>query len=209
MSFRYICVEGNIGAGKTTFVKRFAEISEAIPIYERFSENPFLESFYKNPKQFAFPLEMSFLAERFQQLNDIFSKPNLFESSYISDYTFLKTLIFARQNLNQEESVLFQTFYKTLSSLLPQPEWVIYLQTPIEQAFANIHSRGRKMELSLQQDYLLKIEKSYTEVLLQPHRKNVIISPYHEEKWHALDEIIYSILDNLTTNRLKPGIFTI
>ena len=113
---QYICIEGNIGVGKTTFAKRFAELSGRTLILEEFDQNPFLASFYENPKKHAFPLEMSFLAERFKQLNDLFSKPGLFDKGYVADYTFLKTLIFAEINLTPEEYFVFKKFYSIVYS---------------------------------------------------------------------------------------------
>ena len=206
MSQKYICIEGNIGSGKTTFTQRFAEITEATSIYEQFSENPFLEEFYKNPKQNAFPLEMSFLSERFQQLNQVFSKPNLFASGYISDYTFLKTLIFAKINLNEEEYALFKNFYTILNQKLRKPDLVVYLHTEIDYLKKNIHTRGRKYESLIRTNYLESVNLAYKNMLLSRTDLPIVIIPYTSFDWKNNDKIIASLQKLLSLNGLKNGV---
>lgn len=189
----YICVEGNIGAGKTTFVKRFAEINGYATIYERFSENPFLKLFYENPKEHAFPLEMSFLAERFQQLNDIFSKPDLFSTHFIADYSFLKTLIFAEINLLPEEFEVFKSFHKLLRANLAKPTWYIYLSTETDYALENIKTRNRSIELNIETEYLSKIQNGYTNWLLQQNDIPTLRIDYSKTTWKKLDKLCFDI----------------
>ena len=193
MNNKYVCVEGNIGAGKTTFVKAFAENSNYTPIYERFSENPFLELFYKNPKDHAFPLEMSFLAERFQQLNDIFSKPDLFEENYVSDYCFLKTLIFAEINLLPEEFRVFRSFHNILNQSLVAPSCIIYLETELEYLQKNIKIRDRLMEQDIDRGYLNSIAGGYRQWLFSSKSIPLIVIPYTEQSWSGLHDTIGGI----------------
>lgn len=193
----YICIEGNIGAGKTTFANRYASLTGRTLILEEFDQNPFLESFYKQPEKHAFPLEMSFLAERFKQLNDLFTKPGLFDRGYIADYTFLKTMIFAEITLTQEEFFIFKKFYGLISRQLPKPDLVLYLDTPSTQAHQNIHARNRSMELDITLDYLAKIENAYKSKLLKSDY-NVIVTPYDTNSWSNMDDVILKIEDSFS-----------
>ena len=206
MTNNYVCIEGNIGAGKTTFTKRYAEITGATPILEQFSDNPFLESFYKNPQQFAFPLEMSFLAERFQQLNTIFSKPDLFASGYVSDYTFLKTLVFAKNNLKDDEYNLFKTFFSLLSQKLPKPSCIIYLHTELEYLTANIQNRGRDYEINMDQSYLEGINSIYKSMLLSKNDVPIILLPYTKKAWRITDNLISHISNLIDHQGFKNGL---
>jgi len=206
MNNNYVCIEGNIGAGKTTFTKRYAEITGATTILEQFSDNPFLASFYKNPKQFAFPLEMSFLAERFQQLNNIFSRPDLFTSSYVSDYTFLKTLVFAKNNLQDDEYALFKSFYFILNQKLPTPSFIIYLHTELDYIKTNINSRGREYEQNIDETYLAGLHTTYKSMLLSKKDVPIIILPYSKEDWQQIDESILQIQSDYIKQRLKKGL---
>ena len=189
MSRKYICVEGNIGAGKTTFVKTFAQTTGYTPIFERFSENPFLKLFYQNPKKHAFPLEMSFLAERFQQLNDVFSKPDLFQDNHIADYSFLKTLIFAEINLLPEEFQIFRSFHKILSQSLVPPDCIVYLDTNLEYLENNIERRKRAMEQGIERNYLNDISLGYKRWLLHSRQTPLIIIPYSATVWPNMAQL--------------------
>lgn len=188
----YICIEGNIGAGKTTFAKRYAELTGRTIILEQFDQNPFLESFYKEPEKHAFPLEMSFLAERFKQLNDLFSKPGLFDKGYVSDYTFLKTLIFAEITLSKEELFVFKKFYALIERQLPKPDLIVYLNAPATVAHQNIKTRNRKMERDITLNYLEKIESTYKNLLWKSGYK-IHLTHYKSDTWENIDEIISGI----------------
>jgi deoxyadenosine/deoxycytidine kinase len=205
MSQKYVCIEGNIGSGKTTFTKQYAEITGATAIYEQFSENPFLESFYKNPAQNAFPLEMSFLSERFQQLNKTFSKPDLFATDYIADYTFLKTLMFAKINLKEEEYALFKNFYSILNQKLRKPDLIVYLHTEIDYVEKNIQSRGRSYENLIQFNYLKAVDSAYKNMLLRRTDIPIIIIPYSATDWKNIKKTILDVQNILSLNTLKNG----
>jgi deoxyadenosine/deoxycytidine kinase len=196
MKRKYISVEGNIGVGKSTFVKRFAELSGYTPIYEQFSENPFLAPFYEDPKKHSFPLEMSFLAERYQQLNKIFFEPDLFSTGYIADYSFLKTLIFAGVNLSEGEYEVFKSFHKLLSRHLPLPDLIIYLQAPVLQLQENISNRGRLFEQRIDPDYLHLIEDAYVRAIGELKTVKVLRFSYSNERWSSLDELVKFVLSS-------------
>ena len=100
-------------------------------ILEEFADNPFLPKFYENPKLYAFPLELFFMAERFKQLKDNLFKTDLFQSITVSDYLFTKCLLFARINLPEEEFKLFQKLFDVMQQQLVFPDIIIYLHSSI------------------------------------------------------------------------------
>ena len=159
--YNYIAIEGNIGAGKTTLATRMAEEFNARLILERFEDNSFLPKFYENPDMYAFPLEMSFLADRYQQLKDKLPMQELFSSFTISDYFIDKSLIFARNNLKADEFNLYSRLFQIISTFLPKPDLLIYLYLDIPRLLDNIANRGREYELSIRPDYLDKIQAGY------------------------------------------------
>ena len=188
----YICIEGNIGAGKTTFAKRYAELTGRTLILEQFSENPFLAEFYKNPKKHAFPLEMSFLAERFQQLNELFSKPDLFSKGYIADYSFYKTRLFAKINLSEGEFHIFDRLYQVLARQIPQPDKIIYLHTDLSYIKQNIIKRNRDIEESIRETYLSNVQEGYLHFTKSQNQEMLTIY-YSEDNWHDMDNLIKNI----------------
>jgi len=165
--YNYIAIEGNIGAGKTSLVKKMAEDFSGRLILEQFSDNPFLPKFYKDPKKYAFPLEMSFLAERFQQLSDQLPHEELFSSFTISDYFVLKSLIFAQVNLEQDEYELYKRVFHLIYRQIPKPDLLVYLHRPTEVLLQNIQQRGRHYERDIEERYLNEIQESYFNYLKQ------------------------------------------
>ena len=138
MKHHFIAVEGNIGAGKTTLSQLLSQHYNSKLMLEEFAENPFLTKFYENPKQYAFPLELFFLAERFKQQQDLIKTADLFQSVTISDYLFTKCLLFAKVNLPEEEYRLYQKMYEVFSQQLTQPDVLIYLHAPVNKLQSNI-----------------------------------------------------------------------
>jgi len=161
LKYNYIAIEGNIGAGKTTLAKRISEDFNARLILERFEDNSFLPKFYEQPDIYAFPLEMSFLADRYQQLKDKLSNQELFSSFTISDYFIDKSLIFARNNLQADEFNLYSRLFQIISTFLPRPDLLVYLYLDLPGLIENITKRGRDYEQQIQPDYLEKIQAGY------------------------------------------------
>ncbi|MCH4821881.1 2-amino-4-hydroxy-6-hydroxymethyldihydropteridine diphosphokinase [Gramella lutea] len=157
----YIAVEGNIGAGKTSFSTMISEDFNAKLILERFKDNPFLPKFYENKERYAFPLEMSFLADRYQQLSDDLAQYDLFKDFVISDYDVFKSLIFAKITLHEDEYSLYHKLFHLMYKELVKPELYIYLYQNTERLLENIKKRGRDYEQNIQPDYLVNINKSY------------------------------------------------
>jgi deoxyguanosine kinase len=163
--WKYLVVEGNIGAGKTTLASMLAEAHGTRLMLEQFSDNPFLPGFYKNPVQFAFPLELSFLAERYQHLKRDVIQQDLFNPRVVSDYFILKSLIFARINLPEPEFQLFEKLFQIIKDNMPMPDKIVYLHSECHRLQQNIRIRGREYEQEIAGEYLDKIQKGYFELL--------------------------------------------
>ena len=161
MNQSYICIEGNIGAGKTSFATRFAAEKNSTLILEQFADNPFLPGFYENPQRFAFALELFFMAERYQQLKENSSGSGLFERGIVSDYLFVKSMLFARVNLSEEEFRLYSRLFEIIYQTLPQPDLLVYLHCPVERLMENIRKRGRGYEKNISAEYLGQIQETY------------------------------------------------
>ena len=165
MEYNFIVIEGNIGAGKTTLAKNIAKDFNAKFIPEDFAENPFLPKFYKNPDKYSFPLELSFLADRYQQLNNEIRDRDLFKSFIVSDYYFTKSLIFAQNTLSDDEFQLYRRIFNIIYSSLPKPDLYVYLYLDINNLKKNINRRGRLYEKDIKPEYLDNIQKGYFEYM--------------------------------------------
>jgi len=180
MRYNYIAIEGNIGSGKTSLAKMIARDYEARLILERFEDNSFLPKFYNDPEKYAFPLEMSFLADRFQQLKNDIHTHDLFRSFTIADYFIDKSLIFARKTLQNDEFVLYNKLFEIIISTLPKPDLIIFLFTSIDQLKRNITSRGRLYEKNIEASYLEKIQSGYFDYFRTHIKSTVLIVDTHD-----------------------------
>jgi len=161
MDINYLVIEGNIGAGKTTLAQMISEKYQAKLVLEQFADNPFLPKFYQNQEQYSFPLEMAFLAERYNQLNRELSHFDLFSSFTISDYYFMKSLIFAQNTLQPDEYNLYRQFFTIIYDKMPKPDLYVYLHKDTDLLLKNIEMRGRTYETYITKDYLEKIAQGY------------------------------------------------
>lgn len=159
--YNYVVIEGNIGAGKTTLATRIAEQFEGRLILERYADNPFLPKFYQDPDKYSFPLELSFLASRYKQLNDELGPQDLFKAFTVADYYFMKSLVFAASTLKGDEYNLYRQIFYIIYSSLPKPDIYVYLHLNTDRLLENIRKRGRDYEKSITGDYLRKIQDSY------------------------------------------------
>ena len=176
MDFNYIVIEGNIGAGKTSLVKLLGGELKAKIILERFAENPFLPKFYYDPERYSFPVELSFLADRYHQLKDELSNRNIFSSLLIADYYFSKSLIFASNTLKTDEYNLYRQIYNIIHRHFPLPDLYVYLHLPVDRLLANIRRRGRDYEQKITEEYLIKVQMKYFEYFkVQKDQKILII----------------------------------
>ncbi|HEU0111405.1 MAG TPA: deoxynucleoside kinase [Flavisolibacter sp.] len=175
MKYTFITIEGNIGAGKTTLAHLLAKQFNARLVLEQFADNPFLPKFYENPQQFAFPLELFFMAERFKQLKELIQQKDLFQNLTISDYLFTKCLLFAKINLSEDEFRLYQRLFDIMYQQLVQPELLIYLHAPVNKLQQNIKKRNRPYEQRIPDDYLFSIQETYTHYIKQHNLKTIYV----------------------------------
>ncbi|MEA1898656.1 MAG: deoxynucleoside kinase [Bacteroidota bacterium] len=167
MEYKYIVIEGNIGAGKTSLARKIAEESNAKLILEQFADNPFLPKFYKDPDRYSFQLELSFLADRYKQLKEELSNPDLFHSFIIADYYFMKSLIFAGTTLKEDEYNLYRQLFMIIYDSLPKPDLFVYLHVNTDKLLKNIEKRGRSYEQNIKPKYLENLQKGYFEFFRQ------------------------------------------
>lgn len=175
MQYHFITIEGNIGAGKTTLARMLSKHLDARLILEEFADNPFLAKFYDNPSQYAFPLELFFMAERYKQLKDLLHTRDMFQSLTISDYLFTKCLLFARVNLPEEEFRLYQKLYDIIHAQMIQPDLLIYLHAPVSKLQQNIKRRNRPYEQNISDEYLFNIQQTYTQYIKQHNIKTLFV----------------------------------
>jgi deoxyadenosine/deoxycytidine kinase len=180
MRYNYIAIEGNIGAGKTTLATKIAQQYNGKLILEQFEGNPFLAKFYENQEKYAFPLELSFLAERYQQLKRELAHQELFTDFTISDYFLNKSLIFARKTLSDDEYQLFITLFNIMNANLPRPELLVHLFVSTKRLQSNIKMRGREYEQRIPDEYLEKIQESYLDYLKQQPQLRILLLDVNE-----------------------------
>lgn len=175
MQYKFITIEGNIGAGKTTLTHLLQKEFNAKLILEQFADNPFLPKFYQDMSRYSFPLELSFLAERYKQLKDMLNNRDLFSEYIISDYLFIKSKLFARVNLPEDEYKLYETLFDIIYPNLPQPDLVIFLDAPLQKLRENIKKRNRDYEQNIQDNYLNEIQESYLQLIKSQTQRTFII----------------------------------
>lgn len=176
----YLAIEGNIGSGKTTLSQIIAKAFNARLILEEFEENPFLKGFYNDPERYSFSVEMAFLADRYHQLKKLVGEDDLFQPNLVADYAPFKSLLFAQNNLKEEEFKLYRDFWQMSLGKLPQPDFILYLTKPIDELLRNIKKRGRTYEQNIQPEYLRELEKRYINYLnLHHHGKIIVIEAEH------------------------------
>ncbi|BCY27449.1 2-amino-4-hydroxy-6-hydroxymethyldihydropteridine diphosphokinase [Flavobacterium okayamense] len=196
-NYNYISIEGNIGAGKTTLSSKIAEDLNAKLVLERFADNPFLPKFYKDQNRYAFPLEMSFLADRYQQLTDDLSQFDLFKDFIVSDYHIVKSLIFAKVTLQEDEFRLYKTMFDIIHKEMPKPDLYVYLYQNTERLLTNIKKRGRNYEQEIPAEYLEKINRGYLDYIKTQTDLNVLIIDVSDFDFVKNQEDYVKILDEV------------
>jgi deoxyguanosine kinase len=195
--YNYIAIEGNIGAGKTTLATRMSKQFNTRLILEQFEDNSFLPKFYEDPSRYAFPLELSFLADRFQQLKNQLAVQDMFHPVTIADYFILKSLIFAKKTLSSEEFTLYTRLFSIIENALPKPDLLVYLYLDISRLQSNIRMRGRVYEQKIEDEYLQKIQEGYLDYIRQQQGLRVLLIDAntldfvaHQHDYDRLIEII-------------------
>lgn len=204
-AYRYLVIEGNIGAGKTTLVNKLGIDFNTSPILEEFEDNSFLPKFYAEPKRYAFPLEMSFLASRFNQLKKRLAERDMFQQFIISDYMFPKCLLFSKLTLEDDEYNLYIKLFEIINLQLNQPDLLVYLHNPIEKLKWNIANRGRPYEQNIKDDYLQQLSESYLDYFKANGHLRILIIDCSALDF-AKNEDHYKNLRAIICKEYKPGI---
>ena len=174
---QFLAIEGNIGAGKSTLAKMIAQDYNAKLVLERFADNPFLPKFYEDQNRYAFPLEMSFLADRYQQFMDDTSQFDLFKNFMVGDYDIFKSLIFAQVTLQKDEFELYRKVFNFMYKEVRKPDLYVYLYRNTDQLLGNIKKRGRDYEQNIAPEYLEKIHRGYLDFIKShPEQETLIIN---------------------------------
>lgn len=205
MMFQYIAIEGNIGSGKTTLCEKLAKDLDAKLLLESFDDNPFLPDFYKNKDRFALHVELTFLAERFKQIQANINAIDLFSENIISDYLFQKSFVFAQITLKNEELTLFKRLYEIISGILPKPQLLVYLYNNVENLLQNIEKRGRPYEKLIAPEYLEAIHQGYFAFFKQLENQRVLILDISNIDF-VKSKTDYLKIKNLLNNNYPIGI---
>lgn len=198
--FNYIAFEGNIGAGKTTLATKIAEDFNAKTVLERFADNPFLPKFYEDQNRYAFPLEMSFLADRYKQLSDDLAQFDLFKDFIVADYHIFKSLIFAKITLADDEYRLYRTLFDIVYREMPKLDLYIYLYQNSERLMQNIKKRGRSYEQKIPASYLDKINNGYLDYIKSQTELNVLIIDVSDRDFVKNQEDYLYVLEEIRKN---------
>jgi len=208
--YKYIAIEGNIGAGKTSLASLLAKDFNAKLILEEFDDNSFLPKFYKEPDRYAFPLELSFLAERYHQLKDSISNRDLFMPFTISDYLVTKSLIFARKTLQSDEYNLYKKLFEIIHQSIPKPDLFVFLHVRVSNLQSNIRKRGRDYEQEITNEYLETIQESYFDFIRQQSDLRVLIIDSNnldfvnrKEDYKKIKELIFQEYE-IGVHRITP-----
>ena len=201
--FNRICVEGTIGCGKTSLAKRIAEDLQAKLFLERFAENPFLPKFYDDADRYAFPLEMSFLADRFKQQRELSEQLNLFGQGVVSDYEVHKSLIFTQFTLSPDEFALYRTIFYNMMPDVQKPDLYILLKQTTPRLLANIKKRGRSYERTIDAEYLDRVRQGYQEFKRSHPDWNIVEIDLSELDFVTNDRDYHEVI-----NRLRSALST-
>lgn len=206
--YNYICIEGNIGAGKTTFCKMLSDEFNCQLILEQFAENPFLPFFYKDPERYAFPVELFFMTERYKQLENYLLNMDMFHEFHVADYFFVKTLLFAGRTLSEHEFKLFQSFYEILDTKFPNPDIVVYLHRSVPRLLAQIINRGRSYEMDISREYLQSIQDAYFDYFNSEVSFPVLVIDIETMDFQR-DKKQYELLKQIIFKPYQPGLHRI
>ena len=201
----FLVIEGNIGAGKTTLATRLSGQFNRRLILEEFDDNPFLPLFYREPDRYAFPVELFFMAERHKQLQTELANRDLFTQGTIADYLFIKTLLFARNSLTEQEFQLFGRLFRAMDANFPKPDLIVYLRRPIEALQENIARRGRSYEGNIQNDYLVSVERAYLSYFSTLKDVPVVVLDVGSTDFEASEPAYREIVELLTAD-YAPGV---
>ena len=208
LHYEFITIEGNIGAGKTTLAQSLSTVYHARLVLEDFANNPFLPKFYENPAQFAFPLELFFMAERYKQLQEMLVQKDMFHQLTISDYLFTKSLLFAKNTLSEDEYKLYHRLFDIVQQNLIYPQLLIYLHAPIKKLQENIKKRNREYEQKIPDEYLLGVQETYLHYIKQQLHIPVLFVDAAQADFLNNDRHLKIICEALE-KKYTPGLYPI
>ncbi|MCY1721531.1 deoxynucleoside kinase [Prolixibacteraceae bacterium Z1-6] len=203
---QFLVIEGNIGAGKTTLSKMIAKEHDAKLVLEQFADNPFLPKFYKDQERYSFPLELSFLADRYNQIKKEVLNLDLFQPFMVADYYFAKTAIFAQNTLKEDEYHLFRQIFDIIFESMPKPDLYVYLHADVNRLMQNITERGRDYEQDIDPEYLKKISKGYFNFLKQITNFPVLIIDINNVDFVKIPEDFQRLMHAIFNSDYKLGI---
>jgi deoxyadenosine/deoxycytidine kinase len=205
LKYRYLVIEGNIGAGKTSLATRLSEDTGSRLVLEQFSDNPFLARFYEDPERYAFQLELSFLSERYQQIKTELGHPDLFGQSVISDYYLAKSFIFSKHNLKDDEMKLFEKLFSIINLQAPRPDLYIYLHLPVNMLLDNIRKRGRTYETLIREEYLKEVQDGYFAFFKTQTDMKIVVIDSSNLDFVNRESDFQQLKKSIFENEFKPG----
>ena len=209
INYKYVVIEGNIGAGKTTLARRIAEQFNAHLILEQFADNPFLPKFYEDPEKYSFPLELSFLASRYRQLKEELEPQDLFKTFTVADYYFIKSLVFAASTLKGDEFNIYRQIFHIIYGSLPKPDLYVYLHLKPERLLQNIKKRGRNYEKSITREYLQKIQESYFLSFKQNQENKYLIIDVNSIDFVSKEDDYRKVIKSIFYDKYTSGLNTV
>ena len=208
-NLKFIVIEGNIGAGKTSLSKKIAKDFNANIVLENFADNPFLPKFYEEPEKYSFQLETSFLIDRYDQLKKQLQTQDLFKDFVISDYYFSKSLIFAKNTLQRDEFDLYRKIFNLIYKNVPKPDLYVYLHLPIPKLMENIKKRGRSYEQNIQQQYLKKLQEAYFDYIKSQKEMSFLILHTENIDFVGNDKDYKNLTNVIFNTKYAKGITTL
>ena len=205
MDYNYLVIEGNIGAGKTSLARKIADDTNSKLVLEQFAENPFLPKFYKDPDRYAFPVELAFLADRYQQLKTEIAPRDLFQTKTVSDYYFIKSLIFSKNTLKEDEYRLYKQLFDIIQQQLPLPDLYVYLHVNADNLLRNIKRRGRDYENEIEKSYLTQIQDGYFEFIKSRTDMTFVVLDMNNIDFVSSAEDYSKVKKTIFETKYKPG----